>query len=126
MLKATASLDRAKAMAMGREGLPPEDADTYEEFRARLKQEQTAAPKRTISPLWSGLVGLLIPADIIFGLKGAVSLPVKLGVAVVLAAILVMAMRSFRRTERQQARSIELDRLQNAWQESLVQRSPSL
>jgi TRAP-type C4-dicarboxylate transport system permease large subunit len=126
MLKTTASLDRTKAMAMGREGLPPEDADTYEEFRARLKQEESATPKRAISPLWSGLVGLLIPADIIFGLKGAVSLPLKLGVAVVLAAILVMAMRSFRRTERQQSRSIELDRLQNAWQESLGQRSPSL
>jgi hypothetical protein len=38
----------------------------------------------------------------------------------------VMAMRTFRRTERQQARSIELDRLRNAWQESLGQRSPSL
>jgi hypothetical protein len=53
-------------------------------------------------------------------------LPLKLGAAVVLAAILVMAMRTFRRTERQQARSIELDRLRNAWQESLGQRSPSL
>jgi hypothetical protein len=126
MLKATASLDRTKAMAMGGEGLPPEDADTYEEFRARLKQGEAAAPKRAIPPLWSGLVGLLIPADIVFGLKGAVSLPLKLGVAVVLAAILVMAMRTFRRTERQQARASELDRLQNAWQESLGQRSPSL
>jgi TRAP-type C4-dicarboxylate transport system permease large subunit len=126
MLKVTASLGGTKAMAMGREGLPPEDADTYEEFRARLEQEEAAAPKRAISPLWSGLVGLLIPADIIFGLKGAVSLPLKLGVAVVLVAILVMAMRTFRRTERQQARVIELDRLRNAWQESLGQRSPSL
>ncbi len=111
---------------MGREGLAPEDADTYEEFRARLNQEEAAAPKRAISPLWSGLVGLLIPADIIFGLTGAVSLALKLGVAAVLAAILVLAMRTYRRTERQQARSIELDRLQNAWQESLGQRSPSL
>jgi membrane protein implicated in regulation of membrane protease activity len=113
-------------MAMGHEGLPPEDADTYEEFRVRLKQEEAAGPKRAVSPLWSGLVGLLIPADIIFGLKGAVSLPLKLGLAVVLAAILVMAMRTFRRTERRQARAIELDRLRNAWQESLGQRSPSL
>ncbi len=113
-------------MAVNREGLPPEDADTHEEFRNRLEQEEAAAPKRAISPLWSGLVGLLIPADIIFGLKGAVSLPLKLGLAVVLVAILVMAMRTFRRTERQQARAIELDRLRNAWQESLGQRSPSL
>jgi hypothetical protein len=52
--------------------------------------------------------------------------PLKLGMAVVLAAILVMAMRTFRRTERRQARAIELGRLQNAWQESLGQRSPSL
>jgi len=111
---------------MGREGLPPEDADTYEEFRARLSQEQAAAPTRAISPLWSGLVGLLIPAYIVFGFKGAGSLPLKLGVVVVLAAILVLAMRTFRRSERQQARSIELDRLQNAWQESLGSRSPSL
>jgi hypothetical protein len=59
-------------------------------------------------------------------LTGAVSLPLKLGVAVVLAAILVLVMRTFRRTERQQARASELDRLQNAWQESLGQRSPSL
>ena len=41
---------------MGHEGLPPEDADTYEEFRARLKQEEAAGPKRAVSPLWSGLV----------------------------------------------------------------------
>jgi membrane protein implicated in regulation of membrane protease activity len=113
-------------MAMGREGLPPEDADTYDEFRARLRQEEAAGPKRAVSPLWSGLVALVIPTGIIFGLTGAASLPLKVGAAVVLAAILVMAMRTFRRTERQQARSIELDRLRNAWQESLGQRSPSL
>jgi hypothetical protein len=45
MLKITVSLDRTKAMAMGHEGLPPEDADTYEEFRVRLKQEEAAGPK---------------------------------------------------------------------------------
>ena len=113
-------------MAVGREGLPPEDADTYEEFRARLRQEEAAGPKRVVSPLWSGLVALVIPTGIVFGLTGAASLPLKLGAAVALAAVLVMAMRSFRRTERRQARAIELDRLQNAWQESLGRRSPSL
>jgi hypothetical protein len=113
-------------MAMGRQGLPPEDADTYEEFRARLRQEEAADSKRAVSPLWSGLVALVIPAGLVFGVPGAASLPLRVGVAVVLAAILVMAMRTFRRSERQQARSIELDRLRSAWQESLGQRSPSL
>lgn len=113
-------------MAMGREGMPPEDADTYDEFRARLQQEEAARPKRAVSPLWSGVVGLLIPASIIFQLKGSASVPLKVGVVVVFAAFVVLAMRSFRRTERQQARAIELERLQNAWQDLLGRRSPSL
>jgi TRAP-type C4-dicarboxylate transport system permease large subunit len=113
-------------MAMGREGLPPEDADTYDEFRARLEQVEAGRPKRGVSPLWSAAVGLLIPAGIIFGLKGSVSVPFKVGVVVLFAVIVVLAMRTFRRTERQQSRAIELERLQNAWQDTLGRRSPSL
>jgi hypothetical protein len=119
-------------MAMGREGksLPPEDADSWGEFRARRVEEESAVRTRPVSPLWSGLVGLLIPAsiglDYALAVKGGVGLSLRLVAVALLAVAGVMAARAMRRAERQRTRARELDRLQSLWEEHLDLRSPTL
>jgi hypothetical protein len=119
-------------MAMGHEvnSLPPEDADSWDEFRARRVEEEAAVRTRPVSPLWSGLVGLLIVAsiglDYAWTLKGSVGLSVRLVIIAVLAVVGVMAARAVRRAERQRTRATELDRLQSLWEKDLDLRSPTL
>ena len=109
--------------------LPPEDADSWDEFHARRVAEE-AVRMRPVSPLWSGLVGLLIAASVglnyVSTLKGTVRLSVLLVMIAVLAVVGVMAARAVHRAERQRTRAIELDRLQSLWEERLDLRSPTL
>jgi hypothetical protein len=119
-------------MAMDREAnsLPPEDADSWDEFRARRVGEEAAVRTRRASPLWSWLVGLLIPAFI--GLDYAVTVTGSLGLLVrlvMIAALVVggvMAARAMHRADQQRNRTFELDRLQSLWEERLDLRSPTL
>jgi hypothetical protein len=119
-------------MAMDREAnsLPPEDADSWDEFRARRVDEEAAVRTRRGSPLWSWLVGLLIPAfiglDYAVTLKGSLGLLVRLVMIAALVVGGVLAARAVRRAERQRSRAIELDRLQSLWEERLDLRSPTL
>jgi hypothetical protein len=105
-------------------------AQAGHEFRARRVEEEAAVRTRPVSPLWSGLVGLLIVAsigvDYAFTLKGSVGLSILLIMIAVLAVVGVMAVRAVRRAERQRTRAIELDRLQSLWEERLDLRSPTL
>ena len=118
------------AMDRGANSLPPEDAGSWDEFRARRVEEDSAVRMRPVSPLWSGLVGLLIAAsvglDYVSTLKGTVRLSVLLVMIAVLAVVGVMAARAMRRAEWQRTRAIELDRLQGLWEERLDLRSPTL
>lgn len=117
---------------MGHEvnSLPPEDADSWGEFRARRVEEEAAARTRPVSPLWSGLVGLVIVAsvglDYALTLKGSVGLSVRLVMIALLAVVGVMAARAVHRAEQQRTRARELDRLQSLWEEHLDLRSPTL
>jgi hypothetical protein len=119
-------------MAMDREAnsLPPEDADSWDEFRARRVEEEAALRTRPVSALWSGLVGLVIVAavglDYALTLKGSVGLSVRLVMIAALAVVGVMAARAVRRAERQRTRAIELDRLQSLWEARLDLGSPTL
>ena len=110
--------------------LPPEDADSWDEFRARRVAEDAAVRTRPVSPLWSGLVGLVIVAsvglDYAMTLKGTMGLSVLLVMIAALAVVGVMAARAVRRAERQRTRAIELDRLQRLWEKRLDLRSPTL
>jgi hypothetical protein len=119
-------------MAMDREASspPPEDADSWDEFRARRVEEESAVRTRPVSALWSGLVGLLIPAsiglDYAMTVKGRVGLSLMLVLVALLAVGGVMAARAMHRAEQQRTRAIELDRLQSLWEERLDLRSPTL
>jgi hypothetical protein len=116
------------AMDRGANSLPPEDADSWDEFRARRVEEESAVRTRPVSALWSGLVGLLIPAsiglDYAMTVKGSLGLSLMLVLVAVLAVGGVMAARAMRRAEQQRTRTFELDRLQGLWEERL--RSPML
>jgi hypothetical protein len=103
-------------MAMGREHLPPEEADSWGEFHARLELEQ-AASDGPLMPLWQVAGGLLFAAMLftcayafqdrhwwlwlswlsLFGVLG------------------VMAARAVERAERRRARAVELGRMYDAW-----------
>src|ERR1700743_3289282 len=108
------------AMAMGREILPPEQADSWGEFHARLEFEE-AAPGSLLIPLCSAAAGLLFGVSLIFG-----AYAFKDGrwwqwvcTLALLAALGVLAVRAVERADRQRAREAELARLNDAWLDHL-------
>jgi hypothetical protein len=110
----------AMAMAVGRELLPPEQADSWGEFHARLEIE-AAAPGSPLIPLWSGAAGLLFGVSLICA---AYALTDGrwwqwVGTLALLGALGVLAVRAVDRADRQRARAAELARLNDAWLDHL-------
>jgi hypothetical protein len=122
MLVATAAGNRTKAILMGRRArlLPPEEADSWGEFHARLELEADAAGPWT-TPLCWGLATLLFVSALIccaYALQGR---RWWLWVAM-LAALAIdgfMAARAVDRADKRRARVMELQRLHEAWLEHL-------
>jgi hypothetical protein len=103
-------------MAVGRVLPPPEQADSWGEFHARLEFEE-ANPGHPLVPLWSVLGGALFPAALLFcgyALQGGhwwlwVCTLASFG------ALGVLAVRAVDRADRARARAAELARLRDAW-----------
>jgi hypothetical protein len=122
MLLPSASGNRTKAMAMGRRArlLPPEQADSWGEFHARLELEAAAMGPWT-TPLWWCLAAVLFVAGLIscdYALQDR-----RWWLWVVMLAALaidgVMAARAVDRADKRRARAMELHRLHDAWLEHL-------
>jgi hypothetical protein len=116
-------------MAMGRSAPPPppEEADSWGEFHARLEFE-AANPGHPLIPLWWAIGGLLYAIAMIccaYALQGG-RWWLWLCMLGLLGIVGVMAARAVERADRQRARAAELDRLQAAWQDHLERGSPTL
>ena len=111
-----ASRRRTKAVAAGRELLPPEQADSWGEFHARLEFEQASLGSPLIL-VWWGVSGLLF-AVMLFSCAYATqdrSRWLWPGMLATLGVLGVMAVRAVRQADRRRARAAELARLQDAW-----------
>jgi peptidoglycan/LPS O-acetylase OafA/YrhL len=114
-------------MAMGRELPPPEEADSWGEFHARLETE-AASPGSPLTPLW-WVVGAALFAAALFSCAYAVQekhLWLWLCMLASLGALGVMAARAVERADRKRARTTQLRELQDAWRDHLDRRSPTL
>jgi hypothetical protein len=107
-------------MAMGREFLLPEQADSWGEFNARLEFEIADRDHaHRLTPLWWSLGGLLFGLALV---SSAYAFSdhhwwLWLCMLAALAADLAMAVRAVDRADREHARSAELARLRDAWLE---------
>jgi hypothetical protein len=111
---------------MGRELLPPEDADSWGEFRARLEFE-LAAPGSWLTPLWGVVAAVLfVNALLSCGYAMQYHRPLLwLSALASLSVLGVMAVRAVERADRRRARMAELSRFEDAWQEHLARVSPT-
>src|ERR1700758_4563789 len=114
-------------MAMSRSVPPPEDADSWGEFNARLEFEAAALGDPQM-PLWWSVGGLLFGVALIccaYAFQGGhwwlwLCMLAPLGVSGVLAT------RAVERADRQRAHAAEVARLRDAWLDHLERGSPTL
>ena len=107
--------------------LPPEEADSWGEFHARLERE-AAGHGRPLTPLWWSIAGLLFGTALVccaYALQGGrwwlwVCMLGLLGI------VGTMAARAVDHADRQRARAIELGRLWDAWDDHVQRGSPTL
>jgi hypothetical protein len=114
-------------MAMGREFPPPEEADSWGEFHARLEIE-AASLGGPLALLWWA-VGALLFSVTLFSCYYAVQekqLWLWLCMLASLGALGVMAARAVEHADRRRARAIQLRELQDAWRDHIDRRSPRL
>ena len=105
---------------MGRQLLPPEQADSWGEFHARLELERDSRGNLLV-PLWQAVAGALFGGMLICCSYAFTDGHwwLWLGWLTSFAVVLVMASRAVRRADSMRARDIELARLQDAWQDHL-------
>ena len=105
---------------MGRQFLPPEQADSWGEFHARLELELESRAGALV-PLWWAAAGALFGLTLICCAYAATDRHWWLWVSWLtsFAVVLMMASRAVRRADGMRARDIELARLQDAWQDHL-------
>jgi hypothetical protein len=111
---------------MGREFQPPEQADSWGEFHARLELEYAAAGNSSAG-LWWALAGLLFGVGLV---SSAYALSehhwwLWLAMLTPLAIVGVMAVRALDRADRARERAVELHRLEDAWLDHLERHSPT-
>jgi hypothetical protein len=113
-------------MAMGRQFLPPEEADSWGEFHARLEFESANADVPPTARWWAGFGSLF--GVMLFTCVDAIADRhwwLWLGWLALLGVLLVMAGRAVARADRRQARAAELGRLYDAWTDHLERHSPT-
>jgi len=112
---------------MGREFLPPEDADSWGEFHARLEFEAASADG-PLAPLWWSVAGSLF-AVMLFTCAYALQDRhwwLWAGWLSMLGLLGLMAARAVARADRRRARAVELGRLHDAWADHVERHSPTL
>ena len=110
---------------MGRSVQPPEEADCWGEFHARLELE-AADPGSPLTPVWWSLSGVLFAGTLItsaYAFQGG-RWWLWLCMLASLAVLGVMAARAVERADRWRARAAELGRLHDAWLEHVERGSP--
>jgi peptidoglycan/LPS O-acetylase OafA/YrhL len=105
---------------MGRQILPPEQADSWGEFHARLELELESR-RNALVPLWRAVAGAMFGLMLICCAYAFADRHWWLWVSWLasLGVVLVMATRAVRRADGIRARDIELARLRDAWQDHL-------
>jgi hypothetical protein len=107
---------------MARELLPPEQADSWGEFHARLELElERAGRGDALAPLWWAIAGGLFGATLICCSYAFTDRHwwLWVGWLASFAVVLTMAARALRRADSRRARASELARLQDAWRDHL-------
>lgn len=110
---------------MGRSVPPPEDADSWGEYRARLEFER-AAGQSLWTPVWWAIAGLLFATAL---LSCAYAIHddrwwLWLIMLASLGFVGVLAVRGVEHADRERARRAELAMLEDAWLDHLGTRSP--
>jgi hypothetical protein len=109
---------------MGRQFLPPEEADSWGEYRARLETE-AGARVNPWRPLWWGLDGLSAFFLCIYAVQDHYWW-LWLALCTLLAINGSIALRAMDRADRKRARATELSQLETAWLSHLDRRSPTM
>jgi len=111
---------------MARQFLPPEQADSWGEFHARLELELESRGDLLV-PLWWAVGGALFGATLICCAYAFTDRHwwLWLGWLTLFGVVLMMASRAVRRADSRRARDIELARLKDAWQDQLDRGSPT-
>ncbi len=111
---------------MGRQYLPPEQADSWGEFHARLEfeLENRGDP---LAPLWLAVAGALFGLTLICCAYAFTDRHWWLWLCWLTSfgVVLMMASRAVRRSDSRRARDAELSRMQDAWQDHLDRKSPN-
>lgn len=110
---------------MGRDLPPPEQADSWGEFHARIEQERAALGGQW-SPLWRSVAAVVFVAGLLFCAYGFQSSHWWLWVAMIvsLSIVGVMASRAMSNAERNGNRAAQLDRMEQEWRAHLERHSP--
>jgi hypothetical protein len=105
---------------MGRQFPPPEQADCWGEFNARLELELENRGN-PLTPLWGAIAGLLFGLTLICSAYAftAGHWWLWLGWLTSFAVVLIMASLGVRRGDSRRARDVELGKLKDAWQDHL-------
>jgi hypothetical protein len=107
---------------MDREFLPPEQADSWGEFHARLEHElEQTGRGDVLVPVWSAVAGLLFATTLICCTYAFTDRHwwLWVGWLASFGAVLTIASRAVRRADSRRARATELARLQDSWQDHL-------
>jgi peptidoglycan/LPS O-acetylase OafA/YrhL len=113
-------------MAMGRSIPPPEEAESWGEFNARLELEAANLEQPQI-PLWWIIGGLLFGIALVscaYAFQGG-HWWLWLCMLAPLGALGVMATRAVERADRKRAQAAELARLRDAWLDQLERGRPT-
>jgi peptidoglycan/LPS O-acetylase OafA/YrhL len=114
-------------MAMGRSVPPPEDADSWSEFRARLERER-AASHSAWTPVWWAIGGMLFATALLccaYAIRDG-RWWLWLFMLACLGFVGVLATRAVDSADRNRVRTAELARLEEAWLNDHGERSQGL
>ena len=112
---------------MGRSVPPPEDAETWGEFRARVERERDASHSAW-TPVWWAIAGMLFATALLccaYATRGG-HWWLWLFMVAALGFVGVLAARAVDNADRNRLRAAELAQLEDAWLDHRGERSPRL
>jgi hypothetical protein len=110
---------------MGRDSPPPEQADSWGEFHARIERER-AALDGNWSALWRSVAAVVFVAGLLCCAYASQGRDWWLWIPmfVALSTVGMMASRALSNAERHGNRAAQLDRMEQEWQAHLERHSP--